>query len=623
MTSDRRPPRNPSSARPRKSTIAAALKDRETPLRVIFENIADIVYLLDVEADCYRFVAVNTRFLAATGLALEEVIGRRVDEVIPEPSLGSVLEHYARALTNGQPEYWEEVSAYPAGKRYGEVMVAPVRDEMGRFTQLVGTVHDVTQRRVADERLHRLAHHDALTGLPNRVQFFACLENERQTALDQGKCIALLYLDLDHFKHVNDTRGHTVGDDLLRQVADRILRCTRVRDSVGRFGGDEFGIIAPIQHQPDDAAKLARKLLEELQRPYALDGAETIVTVSIGIAVCPIDAGDAEELVQFADTAMYHAKRAGRNTYRFYTPAMNTWLQERRELEAALRRGLDKEEFLLHYQPQMDLVTGRWTGVEALLRWQRPGRGLVSPNQFVPALEETGLIVEVGRWVIEAACRQLAEWQAAGLHDITLSVNLSPRQMVLEQRREHDQHHASTAAVDHAPGDGLCEHIERCMHAHRVEPGSLELELTETMLMSDVEKTATLLGRLKELGVRILVDDFGTGYSSLAYLKRFPIDALKIDKAFVGDLSTDMEDRAITRAIINLAHSLNLGVIAEGVEHLDQLAFLRAEHCDQAQGYVLSRPMPVMELTQLLHQGGPRMGLRSGTARVQDPRPSA
>ena len=622
MASDRRPLRDPGSTRPRKATIAAALKDRETPLRVIFENIADVVYLLDVEADGYRFVAVNPRFLAATGLAIDQVIGRRVDEVIPQPSLGTVLEHYARALASGQPEYWEEVSAYPAGKRFGEVMVAPVRDDTGRFTQLVGTVHDVTQRRAAEERLHRLAHHDTLTGLPNRLQLFACLEKERRAALEQGKCIALLYLDLDRFKHVNDTRGHAAGDELLRQMADRILRCTRVRDTVGRFGGDEFGIIAPIQHQPDDAARLARKLLEELQRPYALDGAEVSVTASIGLAVCPMDACDAEELVQFADTAMYHAKQAGRNTYRFYTPSMNAWLQERRELEAALKRALERQEFVLHYQPQMDLGTGRWTGVEALLRWQRPGKGLVAPNHFVPALEETGLIVPVGRWIIDAACRQLAEWQAAGLHDITLSVNLSARQVVLEQRREHDPYHV-TIADDEVADEGLCEHIERSMRVHRVEPGSLELELTETMLMADVEKTATLLGRLKGLGVRILVDDFGTGYSSLAYLKRFPIDALKIDKAFVGDLSTDVEDRAITRAIINLAHSLNLGVIAEGVEHMDQLAFLRAEHCDQAQGYVLSRPMPVAELTRVLHQGGPRMVTKAGALRGSDRRPSA
>jgi len=619
MANDRRPRGNPTDARPRRSTIAAALKDRETPLRVIFENIADVVYLLDVEADGYRFVAVNPPFLEATGLALDQVIGRRVDEVIPQPSLGIVLEHYARALANGQPEYWEEVSAYPAGKRFGEVMVAPVRDPSGRFTQLVGTVHDVTQRRVAEERLHRMAHHDNLTGLPNRLQFFASMEKERQAATEQGRCIALLYLDLDRFKLVNDARGHSIGDELLRQVADRILRCTRVRDTVGRFGGDEFGIIAPIQHQPDDAARLARKLLEELQRPYVLDGTETIVTASIGIAVCPMDACDAEELVQFADTAMYHAKQAGRNGYRFYTPSMNEWLQERRDLEAALKRGVERQEFVLHYQPQMDLVTGRWTGVEALLRWQRPGRELVFPNHFVPALEETGLIVPVGRWIIDAACRQLAEWQAAGLHDLTLSVNLSARQVVLEQRHEYDHHHV-IADED----DGLCEYIERALRTHRVEAGSLELELTETMLMADVEKTAALLGRLKGLGVRILVDDFGTGYSSLAYLKRFPIDALKIDKAFVGDLSTDLEDRAITRAIINLAHSLNLGVIAEGVEHLDQLAFLRAEHCDQAQGYVLSRPMPVAELTRMLHQGGPPMGAhaRSGR-RAHDPRPLA
>jgi diguanylate cyclase (GGDEF)-like protein/PAS domain S-box-containing protein len=594
-------------SRPRQSTIAAALKDRETPLRVIFDNIEDVVYLLDVEDDGYRFVAVNRRFLDATGLSLHQVIGRRVDEVIPQPSLGAVLEHYARALARGQPEYWEETTRYPAGTRFGEVMVAPVRNAAGRHTQLVGTVHDITQRRETEERLHRLAHHDTLTGLPNRRQFYASLENERRTAMEQDRGLALLYIDLDRFKHVNDTLGHQAGDELLRQVTERILHCTRVRDTVGRFGGDEFGIVAPIAKQPDDAAILARKLIAELQRPYALDGREAVVTASIGIAVCPVDSCVTEDLIQFADTAMYHAKTAGRNAYRFYTPEMNAWLQDRRELESALRRALDRDEFVLHYQPQMDLATGRWTGVEALLRWQRPGHGLVSPGSFVTALEETGLIVPVGRWIIDTACRQLGEWQSiTGMEAMTISVNISAAQVLLERKRELDSQGSVDERGGAGDGRGFCELVEHSLLKHRVAPGTLELELTETTLMADAEKSATLLGQLKELGVGILVDDFGTGYSSLAYLKRFPIDTLKIDRAFVRDLSTDMDDRTITRAIINLAHSLNLGVIAEGVESVEQLEFLRGERCDQAQGYLLSLPLPAAKVSRLFRRAGAR-----------------
>ena len=592
--------------RPRQSTIAAALKDRERPLKVIFDNIEDVVYLLDVDDDGYRFVAVNQRFLDATGLTVQQIIGRRVDEVIPQPSLAVVLEHYARALARGEPEYWEETTHYPAGTRFGEVMVAPVRNPAGRHTQLVGTVHDITERRENEERLHRLAHHDTLTGLPNRRQFYASLENERRTAMEHGRSLALLYLDLDRFKHVNDTLGHQAGDDLLRQVTERILQSTRVRDTVGRFGGDEFGIIAPIAKQPEDAALLARKLIAELQHPYTLDGREAVVTASIGIALCPADSCVTDDLIQFADTAMYHAKTAGRNAYRFYTPEMNVWLQERRELECALRRAVDQGEFVLHYQPQMDLVTGRWTGVEALLRWQRPGRGLVSPCTFIPALEETGLIVPVGRWVIDTACRQLGKWQSiAGMEAMTLSVNISAAQVLLERKRELD----SQGRVEErgaCDGGGFCELIEQSLLKHRVAPGTLELELTETTLMADAEKSATLLGQLKELGIGILVDDFGTGYSSLAYLKRFPIDTLKIDRAFVRDLSTDMDDRTITRAIIGLAHSLNLGVIAEGVESAEQLEFLRREQCDHAQGYLLSLPLPAAKVSRLFRKTGAR-----------------
>jgi diguanylate cyclase (GGDEF)-like protein/PAS domain S-box-containing protein len=581
-----------------KAGIAAALKHRETSLRVIFENIEDIVYLLDVEDDGYRFVAVNPRFLAATGLAEDQVIGRRVEQVIPEPSLGEVLGHYASALESGKPVYWEEESHYPSGIKHGEVMVAPVRDVGGRFTQLVGVVHDITERHAAAERLHRLAHHDTLTGLPNRRQLHECLEAESRSAQQHGGSVALLYLDVDRFKHVNDTLGHLAGDEVLRQVAERILRCTRPRDIVGRFGGDEFGIVAPISTYPGDASALAAKLMKELQEPLQVDGHEVVVTSSIGIAVCPADTCDTEAMIRYADTAMYQAKAVGRNAVRFYTPRMNEWARDRRELESALRRALVRKEFVLHYQPQIDIRSGRWTGAEALLRWQRPGKGLVAPDAFIRVLEETGLIVAVGQWAIDAACRQLEQWRATDLAQLNVSVNVSARQVGADHRRDVVDAYASAQLPD-----GIAEYVEHCLRNHGGAVGRLELELTESTLMAHAEQSIALLDKLKRMGTRILVDDFGTGYSSLAYLKRFPIDTLKIDKDFVRDLVTDQDDRAIVRAIIGLAHSMNLRVIAEGVETQEQLAFLREEGCDEAQGYYFARPLPALEATQLLQAG--------------------
>jgi diguanylate cyclase (GGDEF)-like protein/PAS domain S-box-containing protein len=580
---------SPTASKRSRRGIAAALKDREVPLRVIFDNIQDVVYLLDVEPDeGYRFVAVNPPVLAATGLTEEEVVGRRVEDVIPEPSLGLVLARYAHALQSGHAVFWDEESVYPAGKKHGEVMVAPVKDATGRTVQLVGTVHDVTERRAAEERLHRLAHFDVLTDLPNRHHLQDCLGRETAAAESHGHSLAVLYLDLDGFKEVNDTYGHQCGDQLLHQVADRLLDCTRARDVVGRFGGDEFGILAPLNTNPDDAAALARNVIEAIQRPFQVDGQELRVTTSIGIAICPQDSCNPDVLIRSADTAMYYAKGDGRNGYRFYTAEMNAWLRERRELEAALRQAVERQEFALYYQPKVDLKTGEWKGAEALLRWKRPGYGWVYPDVFVPVLEDTGLIVPVGRWALDAACRQMALWHRQGVNGLNISVNVSGRQVLVDERREGNGD--DTGAGD-AGAVGFCNFVEQTIAKHALEAGQLELELTESTLMRDAERAATLLDCLTRLGVDVHVDDFGTGYSSLAYLKRFPISSLKIDKEFIGGLPHDTEDQAITRAIISLAHSLNLRVVAEGVERTEQLEFLANEGCDEAQGFFFARPL--------------------------------
>ncbi len=544
------------------------------------------------------------------GVAPEQMRGTYesfLDHVHPEDR-ESVAHSMQSAIQSLKPFFIEHRIIKPGGEvRLIEAQGRVIVNQQGVPTGIAGTGHDITERQAAEERLHRLAHYDSLTGLSNRRLFCETLAREVDVGSSQHRTVALLYLDLDRFKNVNDTFGHSMGDELLRQVADRILGCTRVRDTVGRLGGDEFGLIAITSNELDDVANLAEKLVEALQQPFVLAGHDVTVTPSVGIALCPTDSTDTEALIKFADMAMYHAKAAGRNTYRFYTPGMNVRAREKIQLETALRKAIERGEFVLHYQPQVDIESGEWAGVEALLRWNRPGYGLVLPANFVPALEESGLIVPLGRWIIEAACQQFSEWRDAGIRGFSMSVNVSARQLRPSGFRRGADESGSRACHFHE-ADDICEHIETSLRKHRIAPGSLELEITETALMLHAEKTVDLLLKLKQLGVKILVDDFGTGYSSLAYLKRFPIDTLKIDQAFVNDLSTDPDDRAITRAIIGLAHSLNLKVIAEGVETREQLQFLQEEHCDQAQGYYIAHPMPAAELLKifLIHGQGPQ-----------------
>jgi len=504
------------------------------------------------------------------------------------------------ALQTLEPFFFEHRIIQPNGDvRLIEAQGRVIVNEQGVPVGMAGTGHDITERQAAEEHLHRLAHYDALTGLPNRRLFYETLAREVEAAKEHGRTVSLLYLDLDRFKDVNDSFGHSMGDDLLCQVGQRILAHTRVRDTVGRLGGDEFGLIVSTTTELDDVANMAEKLIDALHQPFLLAGHDVTVTPSVGIALSPADTTDTEALIKFADMAMYHAKSAGRNTYRFYTPGMNARAREKIQLETALRQAIEREEFVLHYQPEVDIDSGEWCGAEALLRWNRPGYGLVLPAHFVPALEESGLIVQVGRWVIDAACRQLGEWRDAGIRGISISVNVSAKQLRPEGIRRgngFDPVQRPNMAYDACE---ICENVSKSLRRYRLEPGSLEIELTETTLMSNAENTVELLLKLKRLGVKILVDDFGTGYSSLSYLKRFPIDTLKIDQEFIADLTADPEDRAITRAIISLAHSLNLKVIAEGVETREQLDFLQEERCDQAQGFYFAAPMPAAELLKL------------------------
>ena len=463
----------------------------------------------------------------------------------------------------------------------------------GKVARLYGTVQDITERKRAEDEIRRLALYDTLTGLPNRKFFRDQLDHEIARARRSNERLAILFLDLDRFKRINDSLGHAAGDELLKEFARRLQHCVRDVDyvareddepcgSVARLAGDEFTITLVNLKNPHDAAKIARRIVTEMMKPFSLDGQDFVVTTSIGIAVYPEDGDQPETLLKNADAAMYQAKELGRNTYQFFANNMNSTAFEKLSLENELRHALNREQMVLYYQPKIDILTGRITGVEALIRWVHPQWGLIPPNQFIPLAEEIGLIIPIGEWVIEEACRQLKEWERAGFAGICMAVNLASPSF-----RQPD----------------LVTRVASLLRRLKVPPNLLQIEATESILMRDVGTTMTTLTQLRELGVRISIDDFGTGYSSLSYLRRFPIDQLKIDRSFVKDLTQSSDDAAITFAIISLANSLKLEVVAEGVETLGQARVLKEQGCRMMQGFFFSRPVPAADLGELLRRG--------------------
>ena len=428
----------------------------------------------------------------------------------------------------------------------------------------------------AKVKLDHLAHHDVLTDLPNRMLLADRLGQAIEVARRQGRQLAVIYMDLDRFKHINDSLGHAVGDQLLKSVAQRLVACVRHSDTVSRQGGDEFVLLLPYIEHAEDAALSAQKILAALALPHRIDGSDLHISVSIGISIYPDDAHDADGMLRNADTAMYHAKENGRNSFKFFEPEMNARAVQRQTIEASLRQALDRHEFVLHYQPKINLHSETIVGVEALIRWQHPQRGLLLPSEFVPIAEDCGLILPIGRWVLREACLQ------AGLPAITMAVN--------------------TSALEFRANDFL-DNVRATLADTGMESHWLEVELTESVLMRDAESNDRVLSAIAEMGVKLAIDDFGTGYSSLSYLRRFPINALKIDQSFVNQISANPDDAIIVSAVIGMGKSLKQRVVAEGVETPEQYAFLRAQNCDEGQGYFFGRPMPAEALATLLHTG--------------------
>ncbi len=544
----------------------------------IFENAAEAVVITDPSA---VIVDVNRAFTRVTGYSREEALGQHIRLLRSGRHGGRFYEELWGSLNESghwQGEIWNR-------RRNGEVYpewltITAMYDDGGeRISHYVAMFSDITTAKQNEERLYRLAHYDPLTGLANRGLFYESLGQALTRADRSGKPAAVLFLDLDRFKVVNDTLGHTAGDALLIDVAHRLKSCVRDSDLVGRQGGDEFTIILDELDDRDSAALVARKIHEVMAVPFTLDGQELFVTTSIGISVYPEHGTDADFLIKAADIAMYGAKEDGRDTYQFYRPGGEQHLSELFELETALRHALERTELRLHYQPQVDIESEQVVGVEALLRWEHPARGMLTPGEFMPIAEETGIINAIGRWVLEEACLQAKRWQEDGLGRFRISVNLSARQL-----RQKD----------------LPRQVAAALHTSGLEPQLLQIELTETSLMQNPATATDLLREIHELGVTISIDNFGSGYTGLGYLKRFSIDALKIDRSFIEGVARNRDDQAISRAIIALAESLGLKVVAEGVETDDQLSFLRDNHCCDAQGFLFGRPIPPEEFGAIL-----------------------
>jgi diguanylate cyclase (GGDEF)-like protein/PAS domain S-box-containing protein len=568
-----------------RKTMEEALFAEKERAQVTLNCIGDAVVCTDISGD---ITFLNPVAETMTGWPLTEAVGRPMAEVFRTLSVTSTEPTETTAeLAILQIRSVHLPPSCVLIRRDGleipiEDTIAAIHDRQGQAIGAVIVFRDVSVARAMAQQITHSAEHDFLTGLPNRMLLNDRISQAIASARRHSKQVAVLFLDLDGFKHINDSLGHPVGDKLLQSIATHLAAVVRGGDTVSRQGGDEFVVLLPDLQQPEDAATMAGRILREVALPHSVDQFELHVTTSIGVSVFPDDGKDAETLIKNADTAMYQAKENGRQSIQFFKPAMNARAVERQSIEEGLRRALEREEFTLHYQPKVSIKTGAITGAEALIRWTHPSRGSISPAQFIPIAEDCGLILPIGRWVLRHATLQAQAWVTAGLPPTTMAVNVSAVEF-----RDDDFLRGLFAILDES----------------RFSPRALELELTESVLMKRVASTHFILQTLRKAGVQVAIDDFGTGYSSLSYLRKFPIDTLKIDQSFVGQIHNGDQDAAIVTAVIGMARSLKLRVVAEGVETFEELEFLHTHHCEEAQGYYFSRPVPAGQFAKLLEAG--------------------
>jgi diguanylate cyclase (GGDEF)-like protein/PAS domain S-box-containing protein len=563
-----------------------ALRRSEQLLNAFLNSIPDIAWLKDREG---RFILVNQPFGTAAGKDPDELIGKTDLEAWPRELAEKSRADDEEVMRSGTLKRVEEQLA-PAGgpARWIETLKTPIYNEMGIVVGVAGIARDVTDRKRMEEEIRHMAQHDALTGLPNRRLFIDILQVELAQARRHRTKLAILFLDLDHFKEINDALGHEAGDKLLKEVSERFRSATRESDTVARIGGDEFNMILADISRIEDVSDIAVKIVDSLRKPIVIKRHELHVTTSVGISMYPDDSDDIQTLLRYADIAMYHAKESGRNAFRFFSPSINVKTIERMRLAGWLRQTIHRGELSVLYQPQIDIRSKKISYVEALVRWNHPERGLLEPRDFIPLAEETGFITSIDEWVLRTVCLQAASWKKAGVNSFCVAVNLSARQF---------------------QSPDLVKMVAAVLAKTGLPPGCLDLEVTESTAMNDVEQSASQLRELRDMGVHISIDDFGTGYSSLNYLKKLPIERLKIDRSFIQDIVKDSDDRAIIGAVTSMAHKMGIKTVAEGVETEEQLAFLRDSDCDEAQGFLFSRPVSAKQFQKLVQAGNRSKGL--------------
>jgi diguanylate cyclase (GGDEF)-like protein/PAS domain S-box-containing protein len=547
--------------------------------RAMIDQVPDYLFVKDKDS---RFIIANRAVAADLGLTPEDLIGKTDFELHPTELAGKFYAQEQKVVATGEAilDIEEFVLEVSGRKKWLSTSKVALRNGAGEVIGIVGVSRDITERKCVEDKMHFMAHHDALTGLPNRTLLMDRLEQALLHSRRNDRRVTLIFIDFDNFKQVNDSLGHDAGDELLKVMAARFVKCVRSSDTVVRLGGDEFVVL--LHNQPDHpqlVSVVLNKLRDAISAPVLIKGKLLRETCSIGLATFPEDGMDADTLLMNADIAMYYAKESGRDNFQYYTSEMNLAAHQKRELLEGMRMALERNEFSLVYQPQVDMKTGMIFAVEALIRWNHPELGVVAPSTFIPIAEDSGLIVQIGDWVLREACRQNKAWQSAGMPPITISVNVSARQFMEKN---------------------LIKRVLDALQESGLEAKFLELELTESVLMRDVALAVAILNKLRTVGVQFAIDDFGTGYSSLSALKSFPVARLKIDQSFIRNLPYDANDRSIATAVISLGKQLNMKVIAEGVESGEQLHFLANQNCDEVQGFLISKPVSPEAVTTML-----------------------